>query len=507
MSETQSVRPEDRVLAVLLRNPKKAPEISIRASHTWFASPILSVAFDVAVDYACESGVAPTKEMLIELMGRRDSENKKSHPEAMARVYAIPVIPDEDKHVSYYCEELEREWKARTAKSVMLAAADMLDKGDVDEAVQSLQRDLTIPITNFTRTEVASDFNAFWSDYERIEKDPSRREGIKMGFPTIDEATKGHFNKELIVMVGGSGVGKSLFLGQVAVNAASAKKRVLLVTIENSKEVYLRRLYSNICSVPYQGLKTASLSDENRGKLMEGIAMLPEDYCLEIVHMDPPCCARDILNIMRSSDKAYDYLIVDQITNMAPNNIKEFRVMDWRWYSQIALELRVLSTAVYNNRGIPLLSAVHAAGGTTDKKELTTDDTALAKAIGYHVDALYYFTRKDGEYILGKSKLRDAHFDPFSVFPVWDNWRLQEEPPQSQYGTTIDGPSEPQAPIDKALDFDVDALEKEISEHDDLENEVAAMGQHISYDFEPELPPAQAPATPLIDDGLTSDDF
>jgi len=308
-------------------------------------------------------------------------------------------------------------------------------------------------------------------------------------------------------MVGGSGVGKSLFLGQVAVNAASAKKRVLLVTIENSKEVYLRRLYSNICSVPYQGLKTASLSDENRGKLMEGIAMLPEDYCLEIVHMDPPCCARDILNIMRSSDKAYDYLIVDQITNMAPNNIKEFRVMDWRWYSQIALELRVLSTAVYNNRGIPLLSAVHAAGGTTDKKELTTDDTALAKAIGYHVDALYYFTRKDGEYILGKSKLRDAHFDPFSVFPVWDNWRLQEEPPQSQYGTTIDGPSEPQAPIDKALDFDVDALEKEISEHDDLENEVAAMGQHISYDFEPELPPAQAPATPLIDDGLTSDDF
>ena len=521
MNEPSTVRPEDRVLAVLLRNPKKAPEISIRASHIWFASPILSVAFDVAVDYACESGVSPTKEMLIDLMGRRDPENKKSHPEALARVYAIPPSKDEDQHVSYYCEQLEREWKGRVAKSVMLAAADMLDKGNVDGAVESLQKDIAIPVTNFTKSSLALDFNAFWDDYKRIEKDPSRREGVKIGFPTIDEATRGHFNKELIVTVGGSGVGKSLLMGQVAVNVAGTQfkdmlsgklrsRRVLLVTIENSKEAYLRRLYSNVCSVPYQGLKTASLSEDNQGKLMEGIAMLPNDYCLDVVHMTPPCCARDILNIMRAADKAYDYLIVDQITNMAPNNPREFRVMDWRWYSQITLELRVLADISYNHRGIPVLSAVHAAGGTTDKKELTTDDTALAKAIGYHVDALYYFTRKDGEYILGKSKLRDAHFDPVTVYPVWEYWRLQEAPPENQYGTTIDdGPDAPPQAIDKNLDFNVDELEKEISELNDLENEIASMGQTMPDDFEPELPPATKlpDTTPPASGSLGSEDF
>jgi hypothetical protein len=49
----------------------------------------------------------------------------------------------------------------------------------------------------------------------------------------------------------------------------------------------------------------------------------------------------------------------------SPNHPADFKVMDWRWYSQIALELRVLGNIVYNGRGIPVHTAVHAAGGTT----------------------------------------------------------------------------------------------------------------------------------------------
>jgi hypothetical protein len=487
-------RPEEKVLAVLLRNPTTAPEVSIRASHTWFLSPILSIAFDSAVSYSCEYGIAPTKEILLDLMGRRNPEDRKSHPDALARAYSVPASLDEAKHITYYCELLERDWKARTAKAVMLAAADMLDKGAIDDAVESLQRDIAIPLTKYTKAELASDFGAFWADYEAIAKDPSRRYGTPTGFRTIDDATHGHFNKELWVMVGGSGVGKSLFLGQVAVNASLNRKRVLLITVENSRDVYMRRLYANIATVPYQDMKTASLNEFHKNKLMETIGALPEDFCLEVVHMNPPCCSRDILNILRSAPKAYDYLVVDQITNMAPNHPREFKVMDWRWYSQVALELRVLGDIVYGGRGIPVLTAVHAAGGTTDKKELTTDDTALAKSIGYHADGMLYFTRKDNEYIIGKSKLRDAFFEPFSVFPVWENWVLREDPPQQKYGQTLDdieAAKKDQATAD--VTFDVSEYEARAKEMEDRDNVIASMGESIPDDFVPTAPPREEP--------------
>jgi hypothetical protein len=497
------IRPEERLLAALLRHPKSAPRVSIEATHLWFLSPILGIAFDAAVNYACESGAAPTREILLELMGRRSPESRLAHSEALIRIWAIPAGPDEAQHIPYFCQALETDWKARTAKQVMLAAADMLDKGRVYDAVESLQRDIAIPLTKFTGGEFSRDFGAFWNEYERIEKDPSLRQGVQLGFKTIDDATKGHFNKELWVMVGGSGVGKSLWLGQVAINAATTGKRVLLITVENSYEAYMRRIYSNACGIDYQDLKTAALSGSDKARLFEGIANVPESFHLEVIHMNPPCCARDILNIMRSSKTRYDYLVVDQITNMAPNHPKDFRVMDWRWYSQVALELRTLGGSVYDGRGIPVHTAVHAAGGTTDKKELTTDDTALAKSIGYHADAMLYLTKKDNEYLVGKSKLRDAHFEPFTVFPTWSRWRISEEPPTTGYGRTVEDAQADTNPKpakeDPSVSFDIDALEREITEQNTRDDAAALIGQTVPLDFVPSFPPVDvAPIAPPI---------
>jgi DnaB helicase-like protein len=507
------VRPEERLLAVLLRNPKSAPDISMRAHFTLFQSPILSTAFDVAVNYCCETGSAPTREILLDLMGRRDPDGRLAHGPALDRIKAIGPTVDEDKHVAYYCELLERDWKRRTVEQATLAAAEMLDKGQVDEAIESIQARVNMPITKYTKSELGSDFNAFWADYEDIARDPRRRFGVKTGFRMIDDATHGHFRKELWVVVGGSGVGKSLFLGQIACTAARAPERVLLVTIENSLDAYRRRLYSNLCEVPYDDLKTASLSDAMRSRLMEGIAALPPEFCLEVVHMTPPCCARDILNIMRAAPKAYDYLIVDQITNMAPNHQKDFKVMDWRWYSQIALELRIVGDIAYNLRGIPVLTAVHAAGGTTDKKELTTDDTALAKAIGYHADGMLYFTKKDGEYVIGKSKLRDAFFEPFQVFPIWEHWALSEQPPAQKYGQTVDQAQQAAAPAPAAprpggpdTSFDPDAIERQAMEAEARDLMLASQGETIPDDFVPE-PPAAPPPPGGADGGISPDEI
>jgi hypothetical protein len=177
---------------------------------------------------------------------------------------------------------------------------------------------------------------------------------------------------------------------------------------------------------------------------------------------------------MRGCKHEFDYLVVDQITNMHPNNRADFKNQDWRSFSQIALELRRLASYAYKNRGIPVLTAVHAAGGTTDKKELTTDDTALAKAITWHAHASLFTTKVDGEYRIGRSKLRDGFFETFLVHPQWEYWALAEEVFRETYGDSVEEamkaeaagtkslPMPPQTSIDEEITFDVEELEREI---------------------------------------------
>ena len=244
----------------------------------------------------------------------------------------------------------------------------------------------------------------------------------------------------------------------------------------------------------------------DKAKLMEASPSSRRPLRLEVVHMEPPCCTRDILNIMRSAGRTYDYLVVDQITNMAPNHPKDFKVMDWRWYSQVALELRVLGSIVYNGRGVPVATAVHAAGGTVDKKELTADDTALAKSIGYHADGMFFITKKDGEYTLGKSKLRGAQLlraspSPCSPAPGLAPEPISEEPPDRKYGQSVDqaqGTAAPAAPKAGGPDtsFDVGALEsleREIEERDML---LASSGDQVPDDFVPSAPAPPPPPDP-----------
>lgn|SRR5665213_1594852 len=499
--EVREPSAEERLVAILFRHPEAAPEVALRSERVWIESSIVELCYDITCTYACDHGVAPTREILLELMARRSPETEAVHAQALARIDAVPVSLNEEKHISFFCENLERDFKGRIAEKAMYAAAALLGKKDVDGALEALQSGTSTTLTKFSRAELASDFGTFWSEYERRKADPKLRRGVQTGFRVFDEATGGHFRKELGVMVAGQGVGKSLFLGQVAVNAARGGNRVLLITVENNRDTYMRRLYSNIAEVDYHDLKLAQLTPEAESKLFEAVASLPRDFTLEVVHLNPPCSARDIMNIMRANQKAFDYLIVDQITNMFPIHPRDFKTMDWRWYSQIALELRVLGDVVYDSRGIGVLTAVHAAGGTTDKKELSGDDTALSKSIGYHADFMLWFTRPDNEFTIGRSKLRDASFEPFTVYPEWRYWQLR--------GDDVGNPNHQAiAAQNAATDFDVAELERQDAAARARDLAIVKTGLVIPPEFVPEAIPA-APPAPVADaiTGLSSEDI
>jgi replicative DNA helicase len=433
MNEAQ----DEIVLAVLLRYPEEAPQLRLNLPPECLLNPVMAAVYVSILDYVESAGTSPTPEILKAKVTKGRMKEAPKWGGVVDRIFAIKDVDEHRKHLSFFEGVLQEQWMATQVKNTMAKTLDLLDNNQVPEAVRALQEGTSVPGTQVAGADIASDFALYVSDYEKRRAHPELYAGINIGLPSID-AQGGHHSKELWCMVGGAGVGKSLFLGQVAVNVAKQKKRLLLVTVENDLRSYMLRLYSNLCGVKYKHLKNSRLEPDEMMAWLKGMGKLHKDFCLKVAHFPDGCCARDIAAYMRTLKEPMDYLVVDQITNMMPNRQADFRSLDFRWFFQIALELKRLGDTCNHGKGIPLLTAIHAAGGTVDKKELTTDDIALAKAIGYHVHANFFITKSDGAYHLGASKFRDGKIETFPVFPYWEFWRLSEEAPAAQWGKTID---------------------------------------------------------------------
>ena len=80
---------------------------------------------------------------------------------------------------------------------------------------------------------------------------------ISTGWDWLDEKLSGgllEHGRAIYVFAGETNIGKSIFLGNMAVNLASQGKTVLLVTLEMSELVYAKRLSTQITQIPIKEL-------------------------------------------------------------------------------------------------------------------------------------------------------------------------------------------------------------------------------------------------------------
>jgi hypothetical protein len=307
-------------------------------------------------------------------------------------------------------------------------------------------------------------------------------------------------------MVGGTGVGKSAFLGQVAINVAKQGKRVLLITIENDQTAYMNRLYSNISGVPYRAFKEALSSPEDRGRWLESMADLPEKFHLKLAWFPEGCNASEILFLLQMMPEEIEYLVIDQITNMNPVNPDQYKPDSWQAMGRIALELKRLGDIAYG-KGLPILTASQASGGVTEKKELSTDDVAMSKQILRHAHIGFYITRVEDVYQAGASKYRDTRIEPFPVFPDFKCWRIADRPADG--GRSVPQPA-PMAAVPSAIPPPrIDTpREQEAAMEELVEAEKAELEPDPTPVFGasvPLAPPAPEPAPEALkDSGTTS---
>jgi replicative DNA helicase len=142
-------------------------------------------------------------------------------------------------------------------------------------------------------------------------------EGLKTGFPAIDERLMGISPTDLIIVAGRPSMGKTTYAMNIGENVAASGRNVLVFSLEMSKEQLLDRSMASRTGIPMKTLKTGLLEDQHHSMLQAGAAKIINKYNLNIVdkaalHVDH---AANIAKKFNNTRKL-DLIIVDYLQLM-----------------------------------------------------------------------------------------------------------------------------------------------------------------------------------------------
>jgi replicative DNA helicase len=215
----------------------------------YFKNKDIQSVFSVIKDYYSKRGVKPnTTEIKAHLVTEELKESFKK---------AISLIKDLDKN--YNIDELtsntEKFLREKAVYHTMLEVVDDINKNNVDTSniLNKFEKACNISLATNIGLDLLEDTSVIIDDLTNEEK------YISSKWKWLDKKLGGGFlenGRSLYVFAGETNIGKSIFLGNAAINMASQGKTVLLVTLEMPELIYAKRLCTNITKIPLYQLKS-----------------------------------------------------------------------------------------------------------------------------------------------------------------------------------------------------------------------------------------------------------
>jgi len=412
--------------AYILENPKFFEKV---ADH-YFDNDYVKFVYSITRKYYLSQKMrsVPNPKKIVELVRLEDRTKEKISDEILKTILKTDV--------GEYQDSIEDVWLDRKIK------AWVVEKGIRDRIVQSIDklRDLDDKNIDYdTAVEVFHEVKEIVGDTSLISydnddlgldfDDPESHEQdtiankISSGWKNFDDILNGGWDrKTLNIFMAPSNVGKSLWLGNCAVNAANNGKNVVIITLEMSEKKVMKRIGSARLRIPIYEYDELS-KDRNfiKQKLIElkhgfskGADMF-ENKIGKIYVKEYPSGTATIYDIdeyikrfQEQTGITIDMLIVDYLTIMNPS------IKNGTLYSNgkaLAEGLRAIAQK-YN---LVAISAMQVAKDAFDANDMTAKDISESKAILETTDTLFGIIRtpemqKENTYHIKSIKLRDGEF-------------------------------------------------------------------------------------------------
>ncbi len=272
-------------------------------------------------------------------------------------------------------ENTERFLKERALHGTLMSIANDIkdDKTlDTSEILDKFEKNCTINLI----TDIGLDL---FTDIRKVARDLNRNDPvIPSGWNWLDNKIDGGFRSEgkaLYIFAGQTNVGKSIVLGNLAVNMSNSGRTIVLISLEMSEMIYARRLASTLTKIPIRNL--ADSSDDVVSKI-NVYASKNVNSKIIIKEFAPstmtPRSLEGFLKSLQNRGIAFDAVVLDYInlltTNVGNNSYEKIKY--------ITEQIRALTYTF----SCPFITATQLtrAGFDTEDPDLTTISESIGLA-------------------------------------------------------------------------------------------------------------------------------
>jgi len=271
---------------------------------------------------------------------------------------------------------------------------DLLSAADAERDSEKYQKIVDKCLSNFDRVQkITFSDNDIGLDYfsEKGMKDhwdflrnPDAK--IATGWASVDTYTNGGFLKDgrmLALFMAQAGLGKSVFLSNLAVNFLKQNLSVVVISLEMSQDVYAQRFDAHI------SLKNINRLKDNEQAARDRIAAFYAEHKNAdlIIKEFPPRSVNtakidSYIESLMTAGKRVDVIIVDYLNLVLPNRQTDSMFKDGMAVSE---ELRALSYKY----GVPVISAVQSNSEGMNTEEIDMQNVSESRGIVHTTDALF----------------------------------------------------------------------------------------------------------------------
>lgn len=217
-------------------------------------------------------------------------------------------------------DNTERFLKERALHNTLLSIAEDIKNDkviDTSLVLDKFEKNCNISIN----TDIGLDF---FKDIDKVVKDITKSDPIiPSGWNWLDDKLNGGFRSEgkaIYIFAGQTNVGKSIVLGNIAINIANSGRTVLLISLEMSEMVYARRLGSNISKLSIKELPDKHVDFKNR---INQYASKHSNSRIIVKEFAPstitPRNLEGFLNSLRNKGIHFDAIVLDYINLLTTN--------------------------------------------------------------------------------------------------------------------------------------------------------------------------------------------
>ena len=373
---------ESIILSALYSNEDYVRRTLPYLEKDYFTSEPNKVIFELIRSHVEKYNTTPTKDsLMISLDDVSLSENnfKESH----ALIESLKET--DDKQTDWQVDHTERWCQERALYNAVMKSISILNdhedqKGDLPKLLQDA---LAVSFDTHIGHDFVDDFETRFEFYNRVE------EKVPFHLELFNEITKGGLsNKTLNVALAGTGVGKSLFMCDLAANHYMMGKNVLYITLEMSEEKIAERIDANLLNISIADV--ASTSKSSFEKKIEKIKnkttgkLIIKGYPTAVANANH---FRHLLNELHlKKNFTPDVIFIDYLNICSSARIRYGAgINSYTLVKSIAEELRGL--AVENN--VPIISATQTTRSGYSNTDVDLTDTSESFGLPATADLMF----------------------------------------------------------------------------------------------------------------------